>query len=225
MTAPLSVSPITLTPKSILHRLFYDVLWMPRWHKAVLGMALAVTTFGFIHKTYSTLVGGGPDASQTAVSSGSAAGSGSAQAPASSNGNPQGSVNQGAANQGSANQPADTSGMNSDAATTPQWSRRVGSSVLLGFIIGWAFRTFLKVMSAVSAAVLAGFFLISYFNIFHVNMGAVEQQSTDVLSWCTAQATHLRDAALAHSHSTVGSVTGLYIGARKKLLRPLAAAV
>jgi uncharacterized membrane protein (Fun14 family) len=97
------------------------------------------------------------------------------------------------------------------------WSRRVGASVLLGFLIGWIFRTFMKVMASITALVLGTIVLLSYFNIANVDLTAAETKYKDTSSWVTGQAEKLRDAAKGHIHSTLGGALGLFIGIRKKM--------
>jgi uncharacterized membrane protein (Fun14 family) len=95
-------------------------------------------------------------------------------------------------------------------------ARRVGGSILLGFVIGWLFRTFVGVMSAITAVGIGGLALLSYLHIMNVDLTAAENKSTQASAWVTEQAGRLRDAALAHVHSTVGGAVGMLMGVRRR---------
>src|SRR5262249_54442933 len=52
----------------------------------------------------------------------------------------------------------------------------VGLTFLVGFIIGWAFRVFVKMMMMISALAIAIFAGLSYFNVMNVDMSKAEQK-------------------------------------------------
>lgn len=172
-----SASIRTIVPRSILARFLRDLVYMPRWHKAVLLAALATLVMGWGHWGYHAV----------ADSSSAASVSPSASQP----------------------QPAEPSAL-------ARWGRRVGASVLLGFLIGWLFRTFLKIMASVTAVVLGTICLLSYFNIANVDLTAAETRYNDTSAWLTNQAGRLRTAGENHIHSTLGGALGLFMGARKR---------
>jgi uncharacterized membrane protein (Fun14 family) len=97
------------------------------------------------------------------------------------------------------------------------WSRRVGASVLLGFLVGWIFRTFLKLMASITALVLGGIVLLSYFNFTNVDLTRAQKEYKDTSSWVTDQAGKLKDSAMGHIHSTLGGALGVFMGVRKKM--------
>jgi uncharacterized membrane protein (Fun14 family) len=165
--------------RPILARFLRDVTYLPRWHKGVLGAALAVMLIGWGHLGFRTIA----DANSNT-------GSGVQQNPP-------------------ATQPAAASPLGA-------WSRRLGGSVLLGFLVGWIFRTFVKIMASITALVLSGIILLSYFNILNVDLTAAETKYKDTSGWVTGLAGKLRDAAMGHVHSTLGGALGLFIGVRKK---------
>jgi len=110
----------------------------------------------------------------------------------------------------------DQSTTSSAPSALARWSRRAGTSLLIAFIVGWVFRTFLKIMSTLTAAIVAAFCLLSYFNIMNIDMTAVEKKSTTATAWITDQGSRLRHAAMSHVHSTLGGILGLAMGARKR---------
>lgn len=186
MTTPSQPSPVPssggsggwVKARSILVRFARDFVYMPRWHKGVLGAALAMIVIGWAHLGYHSL--------------------------ADANSNPSAGVQQSAPT----TRPA--------PSALAGWSRRLGGGVLVGFLAGWIFRTFVKVMASVTALVLGGILLLSYFNVANVDLTAAETKYKDTSSWVTDQAGRLRDAALGHIHSTLGGALGLFIGVRKK---------
>jgi uncharacterized membrane protein (Fun14 family) len=110
----------------------------------------------------------------------------------------------------------DQSANSPNSSVLARWSRRAGASMLIGFVIGWAFRTFLKIMSTITAATIAAFCLLSYFNVMNVDLTAIEKKSTTATAWITDQGSRLRHTAMSHVHSTLGGILGLAMGARKK---------
>jgi uncharacterized membrane protein (Fun14 family) len=108
------------------------------------------------------------------------------------------------------------------AATQPspsalaEWSRRAGASVILGFLIGWIFRTFTKIMALISALVLGGILAVSWFDIANVDLIVARRAYKDTSSWVMGEANKLRHAAMGHVHSTVGGALGIFMGVRKK---------
>ena len=94
-------------------------------------------------------------------------------------------------------------------------ARRVGGSILLGFVIGWMFRTFVRLMAAITALAVGSLALLSHFHIMNVDLTAAENKTSHASVWVTDQAGRLRDAALAHVHSTIGGAVGLFMGVRR----------
>ena len=165
---PNSPPPIrTINARSLLAKFFRDLIYMPRWHKGVLGVAAATLVLGWLHLGYRTMA---------------------------------------------TTQPSEPSALGS-------WARRVGTAVLIGFLVGWIFRTFLKIMASITALVLGAIVLLSYFNVSNVDLTAAKTTYKDTSSWVTDQAGRLRTAAMSHVHSTLGTALGLFIGARKKTPR------
>jgi uncharacterized membrane protein (Fun14 family) len=174
----------------VIRRFFSDLFRLPNWQKTILTAAFAAVTFGWAHQTYHAFTDPTPPTTQT-----------------SSN------------NPGSITTP-DQSTASPGSSMLARWSRRAGASLLIGFIVGWAFRTFLKIMSTITAATVAAFCLLSYFNVMNIDMTSIEKKSTTATAWITDQGTRLRQTAMSHVHSTLGGILGLAMGARKKM-RPL----
>jgi len=176
--------------RHVFRRFFTDLFRLPRTYKGILLFAAAIAGLGWIHYFYQ------PAAQVPSPS------------PAFANHEP-------AAASTDANSTAQP--QHSIQSYLASLGRRVGASVLLGYVIGWIFRTFLKIM-ATGTLLLAGLLTAaSYFRVLNVDFTAVaEQKYKDSSAWITDQADRLRDAALAHLHSTSGGAIGAFLGFRKK---------
>ena len=98
----------------------------------------------------------------------------------------------------------------------PVWMTRVGGSFLLGFLIGFAFRTFLKVTTFVAVVAALGFAALSYFRVVNVDSTAARERYDSAAAWVKDQGDKLKDAALNYvPHSTAGFV-GMFIGFRRR---------
>jgi uncharacterized membrane protein (Fun14 family) len=97
-----------------------------------------------------------------------------------------------------------------------QLARRVGGSILLGFVIGWLFRAFIRITAAMTAIGIGALALLSYFHIMNVDLTAAQTKTTQTSAWLTEQAGRLRDAAFAHVHSTLGGAVGMFMGVRRR---------
>jgi uncharacterized membrane protein (Fun14 family) len=165
---PSNISTGRRTAKAIFVQFARDLIQMPRWHKGVLGTALAIVLLGWAHRGYHALA--------------------DSNLP-----------------------PTSAAGIHQPTPTT-----QPAPSLLAGFLVGWIFRTFLKIMASITTLVLGGLVLLSYFNVMNIDFTAAENKYRDTSSWVTDQAGRLRDSAAGHIHSTLGGALGLFIGWRKK---------
>jgi uncharacterized membrane protein (Fun14 family) len=175
-----------LVRPNLVWRFTRDLFYLPWAHKSILGLALVMCVYGWIHLGYRTATASsaGPTTMQSTDSVE----------------NPQG------------NSPG-----NSNVATIiAPFARRVGGSIMLGYVIGWAFRTFLKIMASVTALAIGLLALLSYFHVMNVDMTWAQKEYGSASAWITDQAGKVRDGAMAHVHSTGGGVLGAFLGLRKK---------
>jgi uncharacterized membrane protein (Fun14 family) len=93
---------------------------------------------------------------------------------------------------------------------------RLGLTFLVGFIIGWAFRAFLKMMLMISVLAAAIFAGLSYFNVMNVDMSKAEQKYESSKAWVTDQAWRLKGAVQTHLPSSGASLLGMFVGFRRK---------
>ena len=96
------------------------------------------------------------------------------------------------------------------------WASRLGIGFIGGFIIGWAFRAFIKTMALVTAAGVALIWALSHFNVLHLDMNAAEAKFRSGTSWVSTRAEELRDSAMALVPSSASSVFGMFLGFRRK---------
>ena len=96
---------------------------------------------------------------------------------------------------------------------------RIGLSVVLGFVIGWFFRAFVKTMAFLTVLVGGGIWLLSHYNILHIgqdNLETLKEKSGEAASWLGAQASHFKDIAIAHLPSSGGGALGAFMGFRRR---------
>jgi uncharacterized membrane protein (Fun14 family) len=93
---------------------------------------------------------------------------------------------------------------------------RSGLGLIGGFIIGWAFRAFLKMMAMITFLVGAIFIGLSYFNVLNVDFSAAETKFKTSSEWVSDQASRAKDAAMSHIPGSAASVVGLWLGFRRK---------
>jgi uncharacterized membrane protein (Fun14 family) len=96
------------------------------------------------------------------------------------------------------------------------WASRLGIGFIGGFIIGWAFRAFLKTMALVTAAGVALIWTLSHFNVLHLDMDAAEERFKSSTSWVSNKAEQLKDSAMTLIPSSASSVFGMFLGFRRR---------
>lgn len=171
---------------------------MPGWHKAVILIAGLLAVLGTVGQIIAKT---GGDA-HVHVTTG-------AQPPGSS-----GFVSDsGSPGTADAPQPVGTLSRISPHAT------KIGLSIVLGFIIGWFFRAFLKTMAFLAVVVGGGLWALSHFNIINLsdaNLDALKQHTSSASSWLQEHASHFKQLAISHLPSTGGGAFGAFLGFRRK---------
>ena len=92
----------------------------------------------------------------------------------------------------------------------------VGLSILVGFVIGWAIRAFMKITATIAALVCAIFLGLSYFNVTNVDLSKAQQRYESSKAWFYDQAGRLNDVVKSHLPRSGGTVLGMFIGFRRK---------
>jgi uncharacterized membrane protein (Fun14 family) len=166
---------------------------MPRWHKGVLLVALALAVVGLIGQART----GHPSADSANVSSAPGGSRGFVSSDADQNPSP-------------AAAPTVSNKLSRYAA-------HVGLLFLLGFILGYAFRAFLKTTVAITFLAVAVLTGLSYFHVLNVDFTtAAENKIKSESSWLSDQAARLKDSLLAHFHGSVSAAAGMFLGFRRK---------
>ncbi len=118
---------------------------------------------------------------------------------------------------GKPSQPEATPAEPSAVQTNTPWMTRVGIGFIGGFVLGWAFRAFLKLMS-LAAIVLGGLLLgLSYFNVVNIDLSAAREKYASASAWISDQGERLGDAAMAHLPASSSTLMGLLAGLKRKL--------
>ncbi len=96
------------------------------------------------------------------------------------------------------------------------WAMRVGGSMLGGFLLGFALRTFVRITAALLALGLSVFMLLSYFNVMNVDLTSAENKYKSSIEWLDDQANRLENAAKSHLPSSGSGAVGIFAGFRRK---------
>lgn len=96
------------------------------------------------------------------------------------------------------------------------WATRVGFAFIAGFLIGWVFRAFIKLMSLATMAGVAILGGLSYFHIMNIDFTAVEREYKSNIAWVTDQAERLAQSLLSHIPGSTSSFAGMFIGFKRK---------
>lgn len=176
---------------------------MPFWQKAVLGAAMTLGIAGAGAQLASGPTPPPPPA-PTAPETSSAAPEGSRGFVA---GQPQATPTQ----QQQAPQPEPTWVQSVSPVATKSGLGFVGA-----FLIGWAFRVFIKTMAVITALGVAILFALSYFNVINIDMSAAKQQWSSVSEFLTTQAGNLKDLLITHLPASSASAAGFTVGLCRK---------
>lgn len=93
---------------------------------------------------------------------------------------------------------------------------RIGVSIIIGFILGWIFRAFIKLMTLMLLIALGLFAALSYFHVVNVDPSLVKTQYASAMHWATEHFKLLKDAILPHLPSTGGGTLGTWLGMSRK---------
>ena len=175
---------------------FAHLVKMPRWHKTVLMLATVLAIAGLVGQVSTKF---SPATTTLPKSSPGPAGASHAFTPSDS--------------------PQDSS----RTPISPTLAQRlspsmmhIGLGLLGGFIVGWAFRAFIKMMALITLAGVVILTLLSYFNVLNVDLTAAENQFRSSTSWVSDQASRLKDVALAHIPGSASTFAGMFLGFRRK---------
>ena len=100
--------------------------------------------------------------------------------------------------------------------TVTPWMRRLGFSFFVGLVVGFLFRTFLKMATMLSLLVGGGFLALSYFGILNVDLTSVKSQYASSASWISDQAFRLKDVIFAALPSSTAAGAGFLSGFKRR---------
>ena len=95
---------------------------------------------------------------------------------------------------------------------------KLGVSVVVGFVVGWLFRMFVKTMALIAMLGVGAFAALSYFGVMNVDMTQAQHAFNSATEWITTQGTKLFDVVKAHLPSTGGAGLGAFLGFRRRIL-------
>jgi uncharacterized membrane protein (Fun14 family) len=92
------------------------------------------------------------------------------------------------------------------------WLMQTGVSFILGFVLGYAFRQFVKTLAILLALGVALTIGLSFFNVINIDFSGVQTQYESSLHWLSDQGSRLKDFVLSYipsfSAGTVGAIVG-----------------
>jgi uncharacterized membrane protein (Fun14 family) len=96
------------------------------------------------------------------------------------------------------------------------WAMRMGPSLLIGFLLGFALRVFVRITITLLVLGIGLMMLLSYFHVVNVDFSAEETKYENTLHWAEDQATRVKDSALSHLPSSGGGALGAFAGFRRR---------
>jgi len=93
---------------------------------------------------------------------------------------------------------------------------QIGASYLGGFLLGWAFRRFLRIAAMLLAVVLAGIAVMKASGWIDVDWSALEAQVGRTVQWLHGEAEGLRNVLTGFLPSAGAAGAGSFFGFRKK---------
>lgn len=103
----------------------------------------------------------------------------------------------------------------------PLWQRvsphatKIGVSLVIGFIVGFLFRAFIKTMALIVIVIGGIIFALSYFDILNIDYDSARQQTEHAAGWLGQKATAAREFVMSHLPSGVASAVGAFLGFRR----------
>lgn len=89
---------------------------------------------------------------------------------------------------------------------------RVGLVFAVGFVIGYAFRSFLKTAAMLAAVAVVGLLVLSWTGILHVDMTTMQERYHDTAAWLAGETQRLLEHMLTHVPSTLSGIAGAITG-------------
>ena len=100
------------------------------------------------------------------------------------------------------------------------WAMRVGASFIVGFLLGFGLRVFVRTTATILAIGAAILMLLSRFHVMNLDFSKAEVEYKSSIHWAQVQAEHIKDDVVSHLPSSGSAATGVLAGFRRKRLRP-----
>jgi len=97
---------------------------------------------------------------------------------------------------------------------------RMGLSLLIGFLLGFALRVFVRITVTLLVLGIGLLMLLSYFHVVNVDFSAEKTKYENTIHWAEDQATRVKDSALSHLPSSGGGALGAFAGFRRRRVTP-----
>ncbi|GIW76950.1 MAG: hypothetical protein KatS3mg104_2013 [Phycisphaerae bacterium] len=108
--------------------------------------------------------------------------------------------------------PVVTEGSKSPTEWVSSKGFQLGLSFLIAFAIGYIFRIFLRTMAILTVGSVIGVVLLSYFNLYNIDLTQVEHQWDTHREWVTTQVGKLKDRVWEYLPSTSAGFVGFFVG-------------
>jgi uncharacterized membrane protein (Fun14 family) len=99
--------------------------------------------------------------------------------------------------------------------TSPTMAQMAGS-YLGGFLIGWAFRRFLRMAAMLAAILIAGIALLKATGWLNIDWASIEAQLSQSMRWLQGEAEGLKNLLTGFFPSAGAAGAGTFFGFRKK---------
>jgi uncharacterized membrane protein (Fun14 family) len=193
--------PVSSPRRAPVREFFAHLIEMPRWHKVVLTIAGGLAACGLLGQASGMVAGSSPAVMRSDAPKDAPVGGSHAFDTRSTPTSPE---------------PSAEPQTPSMAVRVSPWATRVGLGFVGGFVIGWAFRAFIKLMATITIAGVAILAALSYFNVFNIDTDAAQSKLKSSTGWVSDQATRAKDAAMAHLPGSFASFAGMFVGFRRK---------
>jgi uncharacterized membrane protein (Fun14 family) len=96
---------------------------------------------------------------------------------------------------------------------------KVGASVVIGFVVGWYLRAFIRTMVIFSLIVIGCVWVANHFGLFHVSQDEVQSihdKSLAATHWMETHAEGWKDWLIAKLPSAGGGSFGAWLGFKRR---------
>lgn len=105
---------------------------------------------------------------------------------------------------------------NSWAASLSPRAVGVGTSIVVGFILGWLLRAAIKLALLIGFVITAIGGVLVYFEIVNLDLGSIKKTAGDTTEWATSQSDGAIDWVKSVLPSAGGAGFGAFMGFRRK---------